>query len=492
MENKLINPLLDIAPEPGAPYLNPLAMASIPLPGISIAALHEKYNLNVHPKAMNDPQIKAIADSGKKVKELTQEELRVVYHFISGTVLNRVFSASTINHIARKGKYPEYDDLPEGDSLFIGDQVHQAMEVKGKNLAKLATYSEIGEEPIKPELEVTPDNLKILRQRASGINYVSAYISVKSNKTIDDVDPAKIIKWENDEEYEPSKPLAKLINAAKKESDKIETLIPEYSIYLKKMDIYEKKKEKLRASGKIILDDLSYRAMGADRMKATILGAYKALQENSEVMNTYWKGYASGSDGLKIESLTEFVILWEHEYKPGKTVACKSMLDKLHLDHTNKVAIIQDIKTHSRLARQFVSTNYFEYGYYRSMSFYAGAVRSMLKERGEDVSQWKVYAILLPVSTSTFEVGCFNPVVGISEIDLLMGKDGGYMKPIGTKFNIHGLAQWGLDQHQFDNLAELGLIHRNAYEYYIKGWKQVIEEHESASRVPGLRSDSDA
>lgn len=484
------NPLKDFS-FPGIP--NPASSAISITEDISrrtgsmVAMKAEKYQLMVPPQALENPAIKSIVDSKRKVEELTDDELKLVYHFISGTPLNRVFSASAVNHMARKGgKFPEYADMPEGDSLFIGDAVHKAMEVKGVNLKNLTTFSiSCGEAPEKPDVsELTPDNLKLLIQMSKGDSALQAYRTVKSNKTVDEVDPKEIEAWAEDEEYTPSKELTKLINAAAKECAKVTDYLPDYRLYTDKLNAYEAKKQAVRDSGKVILDELSFRTMGADTMYNLILDTYKALKNDYVVMNHYWKGYDEVPAGAKVESFTEHVILWDHEYMPGKTVACKSMLDRLHLDVVNKVAIIQDIKTHSRLARQFVSTNYFEYGYFRSMAFYKGAVESMLQKRGYNVAEWKIYAVLLPVSTATQEVGCFNPVVTISNIDLAMGTDGGYMKPIGTKFNEQGMAQWGLDQTQFNNLASLGLIHRNAYEYYIKGWKQLIEEHEFTGYTP--------
>jgi hypothetical protein len=469
------------------PMLHILGEKTTESGSISAQGVFPDYVLTVPEKVLNDdPFIDAIVKSGKKVEELSQEELRSVYHYISGNMIRKVYSASAVNHIARTGRYPEYTDSPEGDSLFIGDQVHKAMEVDGANIRKIRIYEELGSAPEKPNLEgLTPDNVKILELCAMGATPTQAYCEIKSNKTIDDVDSLELKKYYNDPSgHAPSKELVKLITAATKEAAKSTLFVPAYRVYLDKVADLEKKKEALRKGDYVILDDLSYRSMSAARMKETIVRTYEALRQNTVVMNTYRYGYANQIDGIQMESYTEFVVLWKHKINDRKYVPCKSMFDRLHLDFTNKVAIIQDIKTHSKMGRQFVSGNYFDYGYFRSMAFYRQAVIEYLIQRGEDASAWNVYAVLLPVSTTTFEVGCFNPTVIISSQDMNMGTNGGYMKPIGTKFNRNGEAQWALDSIQFDKLEQLGIIHQNAYEYYLKGWKMCIEEVENLFNLP--------
>ena len=448
---------------------------------------HSKYVLNIPSSKLNEPEIYRIYSSGKRVEDLTQEELRKVYHFIVGTPLNKVYSASALNHIAKYGRFPEDKDHEETDSLFTGTAIHESMETNGKNISNMATYSQIGEPPSKPEevAKITSDNEKILSEICQEDNAVKAYVNVKNNKTVTDVTLKELNEYyEGKEGFEPSKALQKLINAAAKEKEKIKSLIPVYKKYLKELSNYNTRKQRLKSSGKLILDELPYRKMSADRMMSIIERAYQSMRSNTEFMSIYRNGYKEDYEGLKMEHLTEFVLLWEYEYKEGKTVACKSMFDRVHVDYTNKVVIIQDIKTHSNLARQFVSRNYFDYGYFRSMSFYQEAFRYWLKKNGEDPSSWNIYAILLPVSTVTFETGCFNPVVNISEIDLNMGKYGGYIKPIGTKFNIHGQAQWGLSEAQFESYAKIGIIHKNAYEYYIEGWHSLLIDEESKKEIP--------
>jgi len=442
------------------------------------------YFLNVPEEVQNkNPEIKAIVDSGKNVEDLSEKEMSLVYHFIEGFLNARIYSASIINDIEIRGGGFDNQSHSESDSLFMGTQIHLAMETGGENLNNLITFEEsIGQLPEKPDVsKLTPDLIKILEliTNKDKIGFVRAYTMVKNNKMVSEVKKEEIDKWEDDDEHEPSKELAKLINAATKENDKIKPYYSAYKEYQERLDNYEKKKLRLRKNPKnIILDELDFRKINPVTMKKTITMAYNSLTSNTTLMNVYKNGYTEIVKKNKIKTYTEKVILWNHKLKDGTKIYCKSMLDKLVLDFTNKIAFVEDIKTHSKPARKFISTNYFSYGYFRSMSFYVKATRFFLNEIGQNPDEWKIIAILLPVSTFSFETGCYNPIVVISDVDIKMGESGGYIKPIGTKFNKMGQVQWGLDKEQFNNLSNLGLIHNNAYEYYINGWEQVVSTYE--------------
>jgi|GEM_PF-5867959 len=444
----------------------------------------EVYFINVPSEVINkNPEIEKIVNSGKKIKDLNDEELKLIYHYIEGYIGQRIYSASIINDIEIRGRGFEDQIHVESDSLFIGTQIHLAMETQGNNLKNLIAYEEsIGLPPGKPDLsKLTPDLIKILDELVSNpkIGFVRAYTIVKNNKTVSDVKPEELKKWEEDEEYEPSKELNRLINAATKEYEKIKPFYKTYKEYHERLKNYKNKKERLRKKPEnIILDELEFRKINPLTMKKTIKLAYEALTSNTVLMNVYKNGYSEIVKENKIKKYTEKVILWDYVLEDGTKIYCKSMLDRLILDFTNKTAFIEDIKTHSKPARKFVSTNYFEYGYFRSMAFYEDSVRYYLKKLGQNPDEWNFISILLPVSTMSFETGCYNPIVVISNIDLNMGKTGGYIRPIGTKFNKIGQVQWGLDKKQFDKLHDLGLIHNNAYEYYIRGWKQIVSEYE--------------
>jgi hypothetical protein len=73
-----------------------------------------------------------------------------------------------------------------------------------------------------------------------------------------------------------------------------------------------------------------------------------------------------------IEEFNEKVIFFD-----WMGVQCKSMLDRIVIDHTNKVINLVDIKTTSNLGD--FSHSFDEFAYYRQMAFYWGAILNEFK-----------------------------------------------------------------------------------------------------------------
>jgi hypothetical protein len=67
--------------------------------------------------------------------------------------------------------------------------------------------------------------------------------------------------------------------------------------------------------------------------------------------------------------LNEFVILWEH---PMYKLPCKSMIDRLIIDHNNKKVILIDLKTANTFNKFKERCN--EFSYFRQMAFYWMAI----------------------------------------------------------------------------------------------------------------------
>jgi hypothetical protein len=76
----------------------------------------------------------------------------------------------------------------------------------------------------------------------------------------------------------------------------------------------------------------------------------------------------------KIKNFNEFAVYWDYPiYWEGEAVKCKSLIDRLVVDHINKKVTIVDLKTTSVLGD--FSANIIEREYYRQLSFYKLAVQ---------------------------------------------------------------------------------------------------------------------
>jgi hypothetical protein len=111
----------------------------------------------------------------------------------------------------------------------------------------------------------------------------------------------------------------------------------------------------------------------------------KRKQFKDILSNTDWQRIKDLREGCKIHKkanalvfnedldtrtfLNEFVIFWEH---PLYKLPCKSMIDRMIIDHENKVVTLIDLKTANTFKDFKERCN--EFGYFRQMAFYWMAI----------------------------------------------------------------------------------------------------------------------
>lgn len=446
-------------------------------------------------KKMTEEQRKII-ESGKSPEELTSEELRKVYYHVTAIPGRKIYSATTVNYIEDNGVHPDEGDREENEYMFVGNEVHSAMETKGESLKRLQCYADAGEVPEKPaDVKLSKDHENLLYEIVvNNCTPGQAYMKTKSTTATKEITLEQLMEFEKDQTIydhedlksdegkeltKQKKAVEKVINNAKKEWAKIEMHRNTYGKYLKDKDKWEIKKQQLREKGGFIIDDLDYisdSGKAGKRIRDRIKACYGSLSSNAAIMEYYYME----DKNPEFESYVELPILWKVQIG-NRQLPAKSMLDKVHFDFTNKKVYIQDIKTHGRKKHEFISTNYVNHRYYRTMSFYTEAVKYYLEHyRGiKDVDTWGFYNILFPISTISYEVGCYHPFLSISQNDIIMGKFGGFRKPENyTLFDVEGAVQYCLDQTLFDKAKEIGFVHENAADYKIKGWMEVIDKFE--------------
>jgi hypothetical protein len=429
-----------------------------------------------------DPALLTLAK--KRVEDMTMEELRKVYFNISAQPGERLYSNHEVNIIENTGSFSEPGGMKPTESMFIGTEVHSAMETRGESLSRLKTYKMVGDFPELPDFGLSSSLKDILQIMGTGSTRVEAYATTRNNAQIKAVEPDDLTDYYMDchkLKVEPdvetlSKPLKALVKKADKDTELITNeILVNYKAHLVKVAVFNKKKSKLFKSDDIVIDELPFIKSAPDEIFYKIESCYRKLSTDMNVSAVYNRGV--GEHGGDV--YTEIVVLWSHELSGGKVVQCKSMLDRIVVNHKTKQCTVSDIKTHSFFANQFIYKNYKSYKYFRSMSFYREAAMSFIDSLGYESINYKIDMVLLPISTERFEVGSYFPTLILSSIDLESAKEGGYFNKIGSSFNAEGEVQVFLDYNQFVKLCEIGLVSQNSLDLVHKGWSSVIKEYES-------------
>jgi hypothetical protein len=122
------------------------------------------------------------------------------------------------------------------------------------------------------------------------------------------------------------------------------------------------------------------------------------------------------TDQPGVECHNEFHINWEAE-KQG--VSCKSLLDRVKIDHANKKITLIDLKTTADVYNFKHSVE--EYDYYRQIAFYILALTWYMKDQGYDIEDYDIEAYIVAIqSNGNNEVRVFNM---LNEKELLARKD---------------------------------------------------------------------
>lgn len=122
------------------------------------------------------------------------------------------------------------------------------------------------------------------------------------------------------------------------------------------------------------------------------------------------------TDQPGVECHNEFHINWEAE-KQG--VSCKSLLDRVKIDHANKKITLIDLKTTADVYNFKHSVE--EYDYYRQIAFYILALTWYMKDEGYNIEDYDLEAYIVAIqSNGNNEVRVFNM---LNEQELLARKD---------------------------------------------------------------------
>lgn len=112
-------------------------------------------------------------------------------------------------------------------------------------------------------------------------------------------------------------------------------------------------------------------------------------------------------DNQDYECHNEFHINWEwHCKQQDYTVPCKSLLDRVKIDHVNRKIILIDLKTTSYIYDFKHSVETFKY--FRQMAYYSMALTWYFKDLEFNIDDYDFEIYIIAISTSTYEVRVFD------------------------------------------------------------------------------------
>lgn len=143
------------------------------------------------------------------------------------------------------------------------------------------------------------------------------------------------------------------------------------------------------------------------------LNMLKKIKEN---IDSHIKANELLTDQPGVECHNEFHINWEAE---KQRVSCKSLLDRVKIDHANKKITLIDLKTTVDVYNFEHSVE--EYDYYRQIAFYILALTWYMKDEDYDIEDYDLEAYIVAIqSNGNNEVRVFNM---LNEKELLVRKD---------------------------------------------------------------------
>lgn len=149
----------------------------------------------------------------------------------------------------------------------------------------------------------------------------------------------------------------------------------------------------------------------------------------------YIQGLVS-PDEEGIELFNELEIYWEYKvvqeddlFSRTVSIPCKSKLDRLIIDHKNRIIRLIDLKSTSKPNSQF-TLSVAKYGYHRQMMFYFKALSYWQSQEGnEEIKNYTLenpYILALetlyPNEAKLFQVSDKSLKIGLDEIDSAMNK----------------------------------------------------------------------
>ena len=146
---------------------------------------------------------------------------------------------------------------------------------------------------------------------------------------------------------------------------------------------------------------------GQKTMTWAQLNTLKTIKENIKLHKKAKELIFNNSDSPERITRNEFHINWEFPVKNGSMVPCKSLIDRLEIDHENKTIKLIDIKTTLSVSKFMDSFNKYDYG--KQMAFYWMAIYWYFKnELNLDIEEYENETFIVAIENGSNEVRVFD------------------------------------------------------------------------------------
>ncbi len=183
---------------------------------------------------------------------------------------------------------------------------------------------------------------------------------------------------------------------------------------------------------------------GIKTMTWAKLNALKNIKDNVRLHKKANELLFKTENSPEIISHNEFHINWEMTVKPGTKIDCKSLIDRLIIDHENKKVTLCDIKTTMSLAEFGKSFSGYDYG--RQMAFYWGAIYWYFEnELKLNIHDYTHETVIIAIQNSDGAVKVFNVPDSIIESKITQ------IKQIVTEIDWHNTNnQWDYTREYYE------------------------------------------
>lgn len=179
----------------------------------------------------------------------------------------------------------------------------------------------------------------------------------------------------------------------------VEALSSAYSVKGKSED--KMATEGLEMASKL---DSYIKYLAVDRSKAVIswsdLNMLKTIKENVRIHKKANELLLTVDNSPFVKQLSEFHINWEYpKHHNEQTILCKSLLDRVYINHETKKILLIDIKTTSSIKDFKSSVD--KYDYYRQMSYYWIALTWYFKnELNIDIDEYTADTYIVAIQSN--------------------------------------------------------------------------------------------
>lgn len=323
-------------------------------------------------------------------------------------------------------------EVKESEAMFIGSQVHLAVETKGNSIADLKVLDDscFKEKDEADRNIFSPNLIKVVKSDTPYETYLDLY---------NDRD-VKLVKGDDFDKSEKAK---------QRILDKIELLQTKAASYFtSRLGLQDTD---------IVLNDIDY-ISNPESVKETIISCYNAVMQSPDY-----------NDLVEYDLFERYDHYHEFAYYSELDgIPTKALIDELIVLHDRKLIKLIDLKTYG--GNTSLEKNMFKYDYCHQLSWYRHWIKEWAIKNG--YGNYEIEVSVVSVSTSSYKV----EVMYIDPTALDTAEVGGYFKPsIYTLYDEYDQFNPYLTQADVEWLRHVNIWKSDRTRFKRLGWREHFE-----------------